>query len=126
MTKVTAKATYGVDKEPPPGMHNMDPWTVVLQYKKRRMSVPFYMGYGHKRQPPTAPAVLSTLTSDAVTYENVGDAEGLMEEFGYNSRKDANRIFKLIERQTLKLERFLGDDFEDAVWGDREWIAAHT
>jgi hypothetical protein len=125
MAKVTAKATYGTAKEPPPGMHNMDPWTVVLHYKGRRMPVPFYMGYGHQGHPPAAADVLRALTSDAVTYENVGDVEGLMEEVGY-SRKDANRIFKLIERQTLKLERFLADDYEDAVWGGEEWIEAHT
>jgi hypothetical protein len=49
-----------------------------------------------------------------------------MHNFGYNSLREAKKVFKLIERQTQKLERLLGDDFDDALWNSEKWIPAHT
>lgn len=127
MANVTAKSTWGSSKPTPPGMQGMDPWTVTLHYKGRRLTVPFYMGYGHGGNPPTAADVLTSLLLDATSYEQFGDdVDEFTREFGYTSFRDAQRILKAIASQTKRLGKFLREDFDEAIEDPDEWIAEHT
>ena len=126
--KITAIATWGA--KPFPGMENMNPWTVALKYKGRRLTVPFYMGHGHGGRQPTAAEVLETLANDAETYENVEDVDEFAAEIGYSAsepdeRRKAYRIYVGVERNTRKLRQFLDEDYEDALY-TKGWLEAHT
>lgn len=126
MGRVLATAKRGTNKPVPPGMRDMDAWTVTLRYQGRQMTVPFFMGYGYRGHAPDAAIVLEALLSDAASYENLQDVDDFMAEFGYDSRREAMRIYKMIENQTRRLQRFLGDDYEDAVWDGEKWMAEHV
>lgn len=124
---ITSTVTRGSTAATPPDMQNMDAWTVQLRYQGRRMTVPFYMGYGHSGKQPTTVDVLETLIADATTYENSGDLESFMREYGYESKRDARQVFRGVERNTLKLRNFLGADYDVAVfWRPETWVAEHT
>jgi hypothetical protein len=65
--------------------------------------------------------VLSALQSDAQTAENSGSAEDIASEFGYDwyapaGRKEATRVFRGVNKVKDKLERFLGDLYDEFVW----------
>lgn len=115
--KIKATATYGNRGPVADDMENMDPWTVVLRYGKKRLTVPFFMGVGHNGKEPDVYDVLSCLVSDAYSVENSRSFEEWASELGYNpdSRK-AEKIFKACERTRAMLKKFLGEQYEAFLW----------
>lgn len=89
---------------------NMDHWRCVLRAGRARMTVYFSQGHGHHGKAPGLDSVLDCLASDASSVDNSRDFVDWCAELGYSedSRK-AERTFKTIKRQSLKLHRFLGD-----------------
>jgi hypothetical protein len=87
---------------------NMDHWKCVLARGKKRMTVYFSMGYGHKGAEPRVDEVLSCLSSDSVSVAD-HDFEEWCSELGYetDSRK-AEKTFKTCEHQAKRLQNFLG------------------
>lgn len=90
---------------------NMDHWLVVLWCGRRRMTLPFSMGYGHNGAEPDLPTVLDCLASDANGYDNAGSFDDWASEYGYDpdSRK-AERTYKAVKQSADKLRKLLGDD----------------
>lgn len=88
-----------------------DGWRVRLSYQGRQMTLDFWTGSGLRGELPTAEGVLSCLISDASL---AGEGfEDFCSNCGYDedSRK-ALATFQQCERQTKRLRRLLGDDFE--------------
>lgn len=83
---------------------------------RRQLTVLFSQGEGICRE-PEAVDVLNCLVSDAQTIENARSFEEWASELGFetDSRK-AERSYKQCVAQTEKLERFLGDDYEHALY----------
>ena len=104
-----------------PHMSDMPPgsshWRVTLRYQGRQMTVPFSMGPAHSHEPEAA-EVLECLLSDASGADE--DFENWAADLGYDpdSRK-AERIYKTVQRQTLKLSRLLGDDYDTFMQAER-------
>lgn len=123
MNKIISAVTYG-NKTASAG--NMDewqrtahPWTVVLRYKGRQMTVEFWTGAALGE--PSTHDVVACLASDAAGFQNARSFEEWASEYGYDedSRK-AERIYRQVERQTRKLENLLGDDFERIIYTDED------
>jgi len=75
-----------------------------------RMTVPFSVGSGWNREPNLAD-VLSCLASDAGTWQNARSFEDFCSELGYDTdSRNAERIYKAIEKQSSKLSNLLGED----------------
>jgi hypothetical protein len=89
---------------------------VTLKMDRRQLTTYFSQGYGISGEPDAA-SVLYCLASDAAGYENARNFEDWASEYGYDtdSRK-AERIYKVVERQTKKLKNFLGDKYEELLW----------
>lgn len=85
-------------------------WRVTLRRKGKQLTVPFSQGPAHSHE-PAAIDVLSCLISDASgaeqRFEDWADDLG----FDTDSRK-AERIYNAVQKQTAKLRRFLGADFD--------------
>jgi hypothetical protein len=114
---IRAEVSYGTIKPIPEEMRNMDPWTIVLKKGRRRMTVPFYTGYGcrdHGDGEPTAYDVLYCLQSDAFGSDQC--FEDWCHDFCYDddSRK-AKRIYKNVQQQTHKLKQFMQEHYEDFI-----------
>jgi len=99
-------------------------YRVTLRYQGRRMTIPFHTGSGWTRE-PNARDVLEALLSDAGTVDNAESFEDWCGELGFDpdSRK-AERIYNASVRQTDALKRLLGDDYEDAVFGENQEATA--
>ena len=85
-------------------------YRVVIRYGRRQMTLDYWMGSAHTREPDAA-SVLSCLLSDADALQY--SFEEWAANLGYDpdSRK-AERIYQLCVRQGERLKRLLGDDFE--------------
>lgn len=98
-------------------------WRVELRFDGRRMTTPFFTGIG-RRTVPNPCDVLETLVDDAKAYENAGTAEYWAEQvYGYESgslaeTRHRHAQFRAVERQTTKLRKFLGDDYETVLRHD--------
>lgn len=104
-----------IDSEwPGDGFH----YIVTLRYQRRQMTVKFHTGSGWTRQ-PNVRDVLECLLSDAGTVDNARGFEDWADDLGYDpdSRK-AERIYRECVRQTKRLARLLGDDYDDALFSD--------
>jgi hypothetical protein len=116
MKKVSLKLEYGV-KTP---WDKLDEWqqkanqyTATLKYKGRQMTVPFFTGQGWTKE-PTWKDILGSLVSDYYCYESADSFEGFCQELGYDSdSRKAENTYKQIEKQSIKLERLLGDDLQE-------------
>lgn len=111
-----------------PGMTDMPEgsrhWKVVFAGYSRpkflqgqHMTVFFSQGPAHT-DPPTGEDVLDCLASDASTYDNAQGFEDWANEYGYDtdSRK-AEKIFKAVEKQSIKLAQFLPTDaYQNLLW----------
>ena len=77
------------------------------------MTVDFWMGTGLRNE-PTASEVLSCLVSDAGTIANTRSFEEWCRELGSDpdSRK-AEKIYRQALSQTQKLEKFLGQSYDE-------------
>lgn len=105
ITSVYGAAPHNPDFE---GSHA---YKVTLRYQGRRLTVPFYMGPAHTKE-PTAAGVLSCLISDAQSTVNARSFEEWASDLGYDadSRK-AEHVYKACEQIERKLRRFLRDDY---------------
>ena len=88
-------------------------WKVTLRRPGRQMTVPFSQGPAHCRE-PEADDVLSCLLSDASSDQQ--DFASWCADLGYDedSRK-AERTYQAVQQQTAKLQRFLGDLYDEAM-----------
>jgi hypothetical protein len=95
----------------PEDFKNSDSWKCTLKYKGHRLTVPFFQGYGHNGEEPTAAGVLHCLISDTSCGEQ--SFEELCSEFGYDtdSRKH-HKTWKACVSIAKKLHKFLGEDFD--------------
>jgi hypothetical protein len=102
----------------------MDHWKCTLvrivaasskKVYRAKMTTYFSMGYGHGGREPQTREVLDCLTSDASSVE-WDSFEDWADNLGYDrdSRK-AERIYKTIERETVKLKKFLGANLFDEL-----------
>lgn len=92
----------------------------------KTMTVEFHTGSGIKGfgddPDETAADVMGSLQMDAQTAENVGSAEELANEYGMDwyeedERRNAKRIFKGVNQEKARLERFLDDElYEELLW----------
>lgn len=112
---VRIAVSYGAPENP--DFENCDGWTVTLEMDGRQMTTPFYKGYGHHGEEPTAEEVLECLAMDAAGIENVFSFEDWCAEYGYDSdSRRAEKIYNACLRQTEKLRKFLGDKFYNLVY----------
>jgi hypothetical protein len=104
-----------------PNLGDDDGWThyafrLRLKYDGRTMTVPWRQGIGIQTN-PTAEDVMESLLSDAAGFDNARSFEDWAAEYGYDtdSRK-AEKIYRSVETQTIKLARFLGNEYQSAVF----------
>jgi len=69
------------------------------------------MGIAHSGE-PTAEQVLECLVSDALSVEGENSAEAWLYSFGMENTAETRKLFKEVIRQTKKVRRFLGEDFD--------------
>lgn len=118
-SRVRASATYGIRGPIPADFRDSQPWTVRLTYRKRQMTVPFFMGRALCRE-PSAEDVMECLLSDASGVESSRGFEDWCAEMGFDtdSRK-AEATYRACERNAEKLRRLLGDDFSRFAEAER-------
>jgi hypothetical protein len=109
--RVGISAVYGGVEIPDgwtPGTH---PYKVTLRYQGRRLTVPFFVGPAHEKE-PTAADVLSCLCSDVRSADQ--SFEEWARDFGYDvdSRK-AERTYQACVKLAPKVQRLLGEDFDE-------------
>jgi len=84
-------------------------YTCVLRYKRKKMTVDFWMGRATEREPSEAD-VISCLLSDSSARELT--FEEWCREYGYSSDSiTVKRSYRLCVRQGKKVERLLGEDY---------------
>jgi hypothetical protein len=106
-----------VDSNPAMSDFNGDHWKCVIRMGKKRMTLIFSQGYAYKGAEPELENVLDCLLSDASILENAPNFEDYCNEFGYDSdSRKAEKGFKALERQVLKLQNFLGEKYEEFVF----------
>lgn len=128
MNKVTSTITYGNNVS----YDNMDdwqreshPWTVVLRYQGRQMTINFWTGQ-LVGEPDTCD-VLTCIAPDASGFDNAGSFEEWASEYGYDAdSREAEKIYKAVEKQTHKLRRLLDDDYETIIYTDEDELKAFT
>lgn len=105
-----------IQTNPPAWARMMDGWRCTFRMDGRSFTMTFWMGPGHQGRRPTAEEVMECVLSDAAIRENTSGAWELMEEFGYESGREAERVWQAIVGQTTRLKRFLGDQYAAWVW----------
>ncbi len=113
---LTAKPT---SHNPAMGDKDMDHWRVTLRRPdpRRQFTLVFSMGRGHNGAEPKADEVLDCLASDAAGYENTTGFEDWAEYYGYDTdSRSAERTYRAVERETHRLSRFMGDEYESLLW----------
>lgn len=119
--KVRCDARYGAAAQ---SFDTMDDWQksahnyrVTLRYGGRQMSLDYFMGSAHTDE-PDAEGVLECLLSDASGADE--SFESWCADYGYDSdSRKAERTYKLIQSQTAKLRRLLGDEFDAFMSAER-------
>lgn len=98
--------------EPNPDFPQADAYKVTLQYKRRKLSVPFYQGKAICKE-PQAHDVIYCLISDAQSIECADSFEDWASSLGYDtdSRK-AEKTYKACVKNQQNIRRFLGTDFD--------------
>jgi hypothetical protein len=103
----------------------MDQWQrdangyrLILTYQGRQMSLDFWQGWGISHDPDIE-GVIDCLLSDASGADQ--SFENWCRDLGYDtdSRK-AEKIYKQVVKQTLRLKNLLGDDFEKFLFAERD------
>lgn len=119
MNRITMTCEYADSNPNMPDGRDMDHWKCVLKMGRKRLTVPFSMGYGHHGKEPQVADVLDCLASDASGADQ--DFENWASDLGYDtdSRK-AERTYRVIERQAKRLAAFLGDDLYQTLLYDTE------
>lgn len=92
----------------------------TLSYRGRRMSLDFWQGSGIAGF-PTVEGVLDAVLSDASTIDNASSFEDWCSELGFDadSRK-AEKIYRASVRQTEKLKKLLGSEYETFLYAERD------
>lgn len=122
---ITATVTYG-NKAPYDKLDDWqmsaNPWTVALRRRGRSLTLDYWTGSAITDE-PTAKDVLESLALDASSGEN--DFEEFCKEFGYDEdSRRALRIWKACRSMSVRLKRFLGNDYESIVYSSPdEWPA---
>lgn len=100
------------ETEPNPEWLHSIAYIVTLQYKRRKLTVPFYQGMAICKE-PQAHDVIYCLISDAQSVENADSFEDWAFSLGYDtdSRK-AEKIYKACVKNQQNIRRFLGTDFD--------------
>jgi hypothetical protein len=107
---IRCTSVYGAPRMDEKGM---DGWTVTLRFGRRRMTIPFYKGFGHHGAEPTTYEVLDSILMDASAYDNARSFEDFASEFGYDAdSRTAERLYKACGSISKRLRRFLADDFD--------------
>ena len=120
----------GTDERPRWAGVDFTAWTVTLTFEGRTMSVPFFMGPGHKGAPPTTDMVMDALVSDASCLHSAGsDFQMWCWELGFDADeidepetvRDNAQTFLQTVKQTDRLAVLLGDDFQRVMDGEATW-----
>jgi hypothetical protein len=99
--------------EPNPNFTDSDAWTCIITLDDRSISVPFYMGKGHKGKAPEMLDVLDCLFMDARAKDET--FESWCGESGYDPDSiSALNTFKTCQRLGEQLEHLFGSDYEEA------------
>jgi hypothetical protein len=120
-------ATLGITMTAQPTDHNpnmadserMDHWRITLRRSnpRRSLTLTFSMGSGHNGAEPETADVLECLASDAAGFENATGFEDWAEEYGYDpDSRSAERTYRAVERETYRLRRFMGDEYQTLLW----------
>jgi len=121
---IKAKVKHGVSarvlEQSTMDVDNMNHYTVTLTRredgKTKRMTVPFFQGYGIEHD-PRAEDVLDCLASDAAGVENARSFEDWCSEYGYDTdSRTAERIYKACEKLAEKLKNFMGSFYDSLLW----------
>jgi hypothetical protein len=102
-------------------MHDntMTHWKVTLKHDGRQMTLTFSKGSDHKGVPPSAEEALECLKREWVG--GGYDFTDWCEELGYETDSlKAIKIYRACDRQSRKLEKFLGDDLLDELMETEE------
>jgi hypothetical protein len=93
-------------------------YSVTLVFQGRRMTVDFFMGSAHTKE-PTSYDVLYCVLSDASVLDM--SFEDFCGDFGYDldSRK-AEQTYKACKKSGTKLRKLLGDDYDVFANAERE------
>lgn len=87
------------------------PWTCTLRISRRRLTVPFWQGSAHTKE-PTAADVLSCLVSDADALDY--SFEEWCGNFGYDTdSRTAEKTYKACCKSGMKTRKFLGEHYEE-------------
>ncbi len=90
-----------------------DHYRCTLKMGKKRMTIPFSMGYGHGGKLPEVEEVLNSLAAECSGYENAGGPHDWLDEYEGMSTK----VYHSIERQAEKLRALIGDDvYEELLY----------
>ncbi len=114
--RLTATVTYGLPPSEQSKAHDewkrkSNPWTVVLKFQGRRMTVPFWTGSALTSE-PTAADVLHCLLCDASSVEG-STFHAWCDDLGYSSDSiQARDTFLACERLAAKVHKLLGDSFD--------------
>lgn len=88
--------------------------------RPKRMTLTFSKGMGLQGE-PTATEVLECLVMDARGLEYTPDFEDWAGDYGYDTdSRQAEKVYKAVNWQTLKLKRFLGGYFDEALKTEEE------
>lgn len=80
--------------------------TVKDPLNRKQMSFDVFGGSNATMHPTEA---LYFYCDDAYTYSCFNNAEDLMNEYGYNSYKEAKEIYNKLEKAYFKCRKFIGD-----------------
>jgi hypothetical protein len=99
-------------------------YSCTLVYQGRRMSTDFWQGTGIS-EPPTVADVFDCLLSDAATIESSRDFEEWAADMGHDidsvsDLRRAKKLYNAVSRQTERLKRLLGYDYDTFLYADRK------
>ena len=115
--EVATTVKYGAPSNPT--FPNSTGYTVTLRRKGKSLTVPFYMGSAHTKE-PTALDVLSTLQLDASTYASSRGFEDWASDFGFGIA-NPKRIYSAVKRIHDKLETFYGNEFQSFLTAENDY-----
>jgi hypothetical protein len=106
----------------PPWAKDMNDYRVTLHYQGRRITTDFFTGSAWTH-PPHAADVLSSLISDAQSFEyETPDFESWADSMGHDpDSREAYATWKKLEALTPRVHRFLGNDFEEFAEAARDY-----
>jgi hypothetical protein len=94
--------------------YHMNHWRSTLKMGKKQMTIIFSQGFGITHD-PKAEDIVNCLIMDGWSAENCRGLEDFCNEFGYEDRRKANKIYKAILYQNEQFKKFLGDLYDEAM-----------